>query len=129
LQTRTPVSHYNAIQELANSRYCQQARPKFSSTGFVSESLQQPYWDDEPVSWRLIVWVLQKVPAEQHEDAGAVADSVKETRNKVNQGNPNKKSLANSLNGLLSVAKDVAQALPVATKIATIVAGMFVIAL
>jgi len=75
------------------------------------------------------VWVLQKVPAEQHEDAGAVADSVKETRNKVNQGNPNKKSLANSLNGLLSVAKDVAQALPVATKIATIVAGMFVIAL
>jgi hypothetical protein len=55
--------------------------------------------------------VLQKVPTEKREDAGAVADSVKENMDKVNQGNPNKKSLANSVNGLLSAAKDVAESL------------------
>jgi hypothetical protein len=65
---------------------------------------------------------LARVPAE---DAGPVAEQLKLTMDKVAQQAPNKKSLAESLGGIIRTAKDLAEVLPIATKIVSLVAGMF----
>lgn len=68
---------------------------------------------------------IEKVPPAHLEDAGAVADMVKETMNKVNTPAPNKKSIEISAKGMVEAAKGIAEVLPIATKIATTIAGMF----
>jgi hypothetical protein len=65
---------------------------------------------------------LARVPAE---DAEPVAEQLKLTMDKVAQQAPNKKSLAESLGGIIRTAKDLAEVLPIATKIVSLVAGMF----
>ena len=68
---------------------------------------------------------LAKVAADKGELAGAVADALKDTLEKVAQPQPNRKSIQISAKGMVEAAKGIADVLPIATKIATTVAGMF----
>jgi hypothetical protein len=68
---------------------------------------------------------VAKVAPEKSESAEAVGEAAKDTMEKVSKDKPNKKSIEVSAKGMLEAAKDVAEALPIATKIASVIAGMF----
>jgi hypothetical protein len=69
--------------------------------------------------------VLARVPADKREDAEAVAKQLKQTIDEIAQPAPNKKSLAESLGGIIRTAKELDDVLPIAAKIGSLVAGMF----
>jgi hypothetical protein len=69
--------------------------------------------------------VLAKVPADKAEDAGAVADAVKDTVDKIAKPQPNKRSIEISTKGILAAAAQLAEALPIAKKIGSTIAAMF----
>lgn len=69
--------------------------------------------------------VLAKVPAESAADAEAISDAIKDLLEKAARSAPNKKSIEISAKGLLEAAKSVAEALPIAMKIAAAVGGLF----
>jgi hypothetical protein len=65
---------------------------------------------------------LERVPGDRAE---AVAKQLKQTMEEITQPAPNKIGLGESIGRMLRTAKDVAEVLPIATKIGTMVAGMF----
>jgi hypothetical protein len=68
---------------------------------------------------------LDRLPDDKKENKEAVADHLKLTMDKIKDRAPNKISLGESIGGMIRTAKDLAEVLPIATKIGTIVAGMF----
>jgi hypothetical protein len=69
--------------------------------------------------------ILARAPEDKRDDADAVAEMLKNTMDKIAQPNPNKKALGISLGGIVTAAKGLADVLPIATKIGSLIAGMF----
>lgn len=72
---------------------------------------------------------LASLPPDKHSDAEALSDAVKDTMDKAAKPQPNKKSIEISAKGILDAAKDIAEVVPIATKIASTIAGVFGFAL
>ncbi len=68
---------------------------------------------------------LTKEAADKPDSTEAISDAAKETMEKISRDKPNKRAIESATKGFLDLAKDVTEALPVATKIATLIAGMF----
>jgi ElaB/YqjD/DUF883 family membrane-anchored ribosome-binding protein len=69
--------------------------------------------------------ILERLPEGKGSEAEAISDAVKDAMDKVAKPQPNKKSIEISVKGILEAARDIAEALPVATKIAAAIGAMF----
>jgi hypothetical protein len=69
--------------------------------------------------------VLETAQAEKPEAVEAVSDALETTMSRVGKPQPNKKSVEGSMKNLADTAEDIAEAIPIVTKIGTAIASIF----